>query len=64
VYLLAVRENRALPAVSALGPDDRVELQLWDFEDESVAERYSTMRRTELDDPDALLLPAWFGELP
>jgi hypothetical protein len=29
-----------------------------------VAERYSTMRRTELDDADALLLPAWFGELP
>jgi alginate O-acetyltransferase complex protein AlgJ len=64
VYLLAVRENRALPAVSALGPGDRVELRLWDFEDQSVAERYSTMRRTELDDPDALLLPAWFGELP
>ena len=38
VYLLAVRENRALPAVSALGPDDRVELRLWDFEDQSVAE--------------------------
>jgi alginate O-acetyltransferase complex protein AlgJ len=64
VYLLAVRENRTLPAVSALGPGDRVELRMWDFEDQTVAERYSKLRRTELDDPDALLLPAWFGELP
>jgi len=40
-----------------------VELRVWDFEDQTVAERYSTLRRTELDDPDALLLPAWFGEL-
>lgn len=64
VYVLAVRENRAVPEVSALGPGDRVELRLWDFEDETVAKRYSVLRRTELDDPDALLLPAWFGELP
>jgi alginate O-acetyltransferase complex protein AlgJ len=63
VYVLAVRENRAVPEVSALGRGDRVELRLWDFEDETVAKRYSVLRRTELDDPDALLLPAWFGEL-
>jgi alginate O-acetyltransferase complex protein AlgJ len=64
VYLLALRENRALPAVSALRPGDRVELRLWDFGEPAVAERYAALRRTELDDPDALLLPAWFGELP
>ena len=64
VYLLALRDNRALPAVSALGPGDRVELRLWNFGEPAVVERYAALRRTELDDPDALLLPAWFGELP
>jgi alginate O-acetyltransferase complex protein AlgJ len=64
VYLLALRANRALPAVSALAPGDRLELRLWDFANPAAAERYGALRRTELDDPDALLLPAWFGELP
>jgi alginate O-acetyltransferase complex protein AlgJ len=63
VYLVALRENRAVSEVFALEPGDRVELRLWDFGDETVTARYATLRRTELDDPDALLLPAWFGEL-
>jgi len=60
VYAWGMQDGR-LTETAGLRPGRRVELRIEPWAD--VAAKYDTYQRTELDDPDALLLTPYWGEV-